>query len=383
MNKHLSQIYTASQKPVIKIIGLMSGTSLDGLDIAYCECSVDNIEVLHFQTIPYPDLFAEKLKAVQSKWDADVSAICRLNAESGRYFGDLVLEFMKEFNISREEVDVIASHGQTIFHKPDPDFSSTLQIADADHISLITSIPVISDFRQKHVAAGGEGAPLAGFLDEALFRDTEVNRILLNLGGIANLTWLPALNSGDEVITTDIGPANTLINEAMSKYFGKPFDRDGEVASSGTVHTGLQKYILLDPFFRASFPKSTGQEVFNLSLIEMLMESHGIEINPADLISTLTSVTSKSISRALDTIVCGKEFELFISGGGMYNQELMKMLKDDVEGATFRSFEALTTIPADAKEAALMAYLAFKMLQGETVSVNGKKVTLGKISLPG
>lgn len=359
----------------------MSGTSLDGLDIALCECGADSVKVQHFKTIEYDSWLRSRIAAIQSKETVSLKEVTVLNTELAHFYAGWILAALEDWGVNKEEVDLIASHGQTIYHHPTEQQTSTLQIVDGDHIAHKTGIITISDFRQKHTAAGGQGAPLAALMDERLFRHQTKHRMLLNLGGIANFTWLPSRESGGEILTSDTGPANTLINEAMQKHFDKAFDEGGKVAASGTVHSELLKYLLLEPYFRKPFPKTTGQEDFNLTLVENLMEGYQIELKSEDLVATLTKLTTKSIERAFDELIGDQKYELYASGGGVHNQTLMKSLEENLPNAKIKDFEVLG-MSADSKEAALMAFLANALVIGEQFFVNDKKVDLGKISFP-
>ncbi|MFY0684466.1 MAG: anhydro-N-acetylmuramic acid kinase [Balneola sp.] len=374
MNKQLLRLSEIAQKPQRTIVGLMSGTSLDGLDITLCKFKWKKLTLLEFKTVDYPDELRKRIRAIQSQSSVSLQEVCVLNTELAHLYAQFVLEALNEWGVESDQVDLIASHGQTIYHSPNRKMNSTLQIVDGDHIAEKTGIITISDFRQKHVAQGGEGAPLAEIIDELWFRSEEKNRLLLNLGGIANFTWLPSTESKEEVVSSDIGPANTLINEAMMKYFDKPFDENGKVASIGKVHSELLKYLLLEPFFRKPFPKTTGQEDFNLTLVEELMEGYQIELEPKDLIATLTQLTIQSITRAIDEVVGDVEFELFVSGGGLHNATIMDGLKSRLEKAELKDLNEFGFSP-DAKEAMLMAHLANEC-------VVGGEWELGKISLP-
>lgn len=391
MNKYLAKLWEISQKSDRLIIGLMSGTSLDGLDVALCKISGKgentNIEVLEFCTVGYSADMHKRILAIQSKEETQTRELTVLHSELAFWYADQVCDVLNDWNMEIDDIDLIASHGQTIYHAPsegEDQINATLQIVDGDHIAQRTGIITISDFRQKHTAAGGEGAPLAGIFDEVLFRDPTRHRFLLNLGGIANFTWLPSRESGGQAMTSDTGPANTLINEAMQKYFDQPFDEFGKVADSGTVHSELVRYVLLEPYFRKAFPKTTGQEDFRLEYIEELMKGHGIELSNEDLVASLTAITSQSISRAMDEIAGNKEFECYTSGGGIHNKTLMKDLEERNPNGVFRSFEELG-ISADAKEAVMMAYFANELVAGEGFSISGvtkENIHLGKISLP-
>ncbi|MEP2448473.1 MAG: anhydro-N-acetylmuramic acid kinase [Balneola sp.] len=373
MNKQLLRLTEIAQKPQRTIIGLMSGTSLDGLDIAMCKFKWKKPQLLNFRTVEYSQDLRNRIRAVQSQMQVNLQEVCVLHTELAHLYADLVLESLEEWGVEAHQVDLIASHGQTIYHHPNEKMNSTLQIVDGDHIAEQTGIVTISDFRQKHVAKGGEGAPLARIMDEALFRSESKHRLLLNLGGISNFTWLPSKESGEEILTSDIGPANTLINEAMKKHFNKPFDENGKVASNGNVHSGLLKYLLLEPFFRKPFPKTTGQEDFNLDLVEELMTGFKIELQPEDLVATLTHLTIQSITRAFEEVIGNKPFEIFVSGGGVHNSTVMKGLKERLVNAEFKDFEE-SGITADSKEAVLMAFLANEC-------VVGGEWELGKVSL--
>ncbi len=374
MNKQLLRLSEIAQKPQRTIIGLMSGTSLDGMDIALCKFKWKKPQLLNFRTVEYSQDLRNRIRAIQSQIQVNLQDVCVLHTELAHLYADLVLESLEEWGVEAHQVDLIASHGQTIYHHPNKKMNSTLQIVDGDHIAEKTGIITISDFRQKHVAKGGEGAPIAGIMDEALFRSETEHRLLLNLGGISNFTWLPSKKSGEEILTSDVGPANTLINEAMKKHFNKPFDENGKVASNGKVHSGLLKYLLLEPFFRKPFPKTTGQEAFNLDLVEELMTGFKIDLKPEDLIATLTHLTIQSITRAFEEVIGDKPFEMFVSGGGVHNSTVMNGLKERLANAEFKDFEE-SGITADSKEAVLMAFLANEC-------VVGGEWELGKVSLP-
>ncbi len=392
MNNYLAKLWEISQKPERLIVGLMSGTSLDGLDLCLCKISGSGseakMETIEFTTKEYSPGLRSRIQAIQSQEQIPTRELTVLHTELAGLYASYIQQVLELWDFAPEDVDLIASHGQTIYHAPDQNEDeehATLQIVEGDHIAQKTGIITISDFRQKHTAVGGEGAPLAGIFDEVLFRHQEKNRLLLNLGGIANFTWLPSKDSGKSVLTSDTGPANTLINEAMQKYFDRPFDDGGEVAASGTLHSEFVRYVLLEPYFRKAFPKTTGQEDFRLEFIENLMQGHGIELSKEDLVASLTAVTSQSISRAFDEIIGDLGFECFVSGGGVHNKTLMKDLKERNPNAEFKNFEELG-ISADAKESAMMAFFANELVAGEGFSIPGvkeEKVHLGKISLPG
>ena len=380
MNKHFKQIYELSGKPIRRVIGLMSGTSLDGLDIAYCHCSEQGLEVKEYLTVPYDEKIRSLLVSVQSKEQVPLGSLCILNTKLAHSYAAFIRIALQKWNLGHEDVDFIGSHGQTVFHFPTKERTATLQIVDGDQLAVASGLPVVSDFRQKHTAVGGEGAPLVSLMDEALFRDANIARMLLNLGGIANLSWLPSINSGSEVMSSDTGPANTLINEAMTLYFGKEYDKDGEVARQGQVNNEFVKALLCDDFFKKKFPKSTGQEIFNLGYIHHQMQSLGVNLQPKDLVATLTQFTVESVALAMKKISNTVSFEWYVSGGGLYNTMIMEGLRAYFPNSPQRNFDELG-IPSDAKEAALIAFLADGMIVGKKFLVNNREVSLGKLSL--
>ncbi|RYD88025.1 MAG: anhydro-N-acetylmuramic acid kinase, partial [Sphingobacteriales bacterium] len=322
LNHNLQKLFDIAQKKERLCIGLMSGTSLDGLDIALCRFTGSGIqtqfELLQFTTTPYPEAFKDEIKQVFAKRSADMEKLCLLNARIGSYHAELILEALKSWDIKPGEVDFIASHGQTVYHAPSRQHkqagypNSTLQISDGDHIAVKTGIFTISDFRQKHIAAGGEGAPLALYGDVLLGSKKGENRILLNMGGIANLTWLPGDQNLAEVMCTDIGPGNTLIDAACKKYFGKPYDEDAKIAFSGKVNEALLVVLLDHPFFADKLPKTTGPELFNLQYVEQAQQASGTsDIEHANLIATLSAFTGKSIADFIQANFTSDSIKLF------------------------------------------------------------------------
>src|SRR5665213_454316 len=277
LNKNLQQLVEIAQKDEKLGIGLMSGTSLDGLDIALCRFTGNGLntkfELLQFKTIAYRKDFNKEIRSVFSRRDADLEKVCLLNAFIGNFHGELVLKALAGWGIKPETVDFIASHGQTIYHAPKrlhrhsnyP--NATLQIGDGDHLAVKTGILTISDFRQKHIAAGGEGAPLALYGDVLLGSKAGENRVLLNIGGIANLTYLPADGNYANILCTDIGPGNTLTDAACREYFNIAYDEASKIAFSGKVNDTLLNNLLKHPFFDEQAPKTTGPELFNLDYV--------------------------------------------------------------------------------------------------------------------
>ncbi len=394
LNQNLQKLFAIAQK-VEKIgIGLMSGTSLDGLDIALCRFKGSGLEtefsLLKFTTIPYKEDFKKEIQSVFARKDADLEKVCLLNAFIGNFHGELVLQALAEWGIKPAAIDFIASHGQTIYHAPkrlhqQPGYpNATLQIGDGDHVAVKTGILTISDFRQKHIAVGGEGAPLALYGDVLLGSKAGENRILLNIGGIANLTFLPANGDYANVLCTDIGPGNTLIDAASRKYFNIAYDEDSKIAFSGSVNEALLKALLDHPFFQEKAPKTTGPELFNLTFVaDAQQKSNTQTITNADLVCTLSAFTAKAIADFILYNFKVDDIKIFTSGGGAKNIYVIDYLKKALSKAIITDTSSLGIDP-DAKEAILFALLGNEALCGEPVKIgDNPAVLMGKFSFAG
>lgn len=396
MNPNIQDLYDISFKPARRIIGLMSGTSFDGLDIAVCEFLGSglgtNVKVTHFITKDYSSQFKEDLKSVFAKKFANLEQITLLNAFIGNYYGELILECLNDWKISPSEIDLVASHGQTIFHAPKHQHgisgypNATLQIGDADHIAMKTGIITMADFRQKHIAAGGEGAPLAVYGDYLIFSSATENRIMLNIGGIANFTFLPSGHTTG-FFSSDVGPGNTLMDQFIQlKYPGKYYDKNAEIASSGRVNDNLLSSLLDHPFYRADFPKTTGPELFSLNYVDDAITKCGEHnICNEDIMATLALFSARGIIQAITGSVAGKgQFEIYLSGGGMYNPLLVKYIEEQF-GRKLK-FTSELGIDPDAKEAVLFALLANEAVAGGNTPYGDHPgvptVSMGKVSFP-
>jgi anhydro-N-acetylmuramic acid kinase len=399
MNNNISRIYQIANKETRLIIGLMSGTSLDGLDIALCRFTgsgIDTkIELLQFETVPYAEDFKKEIKSVFSKRIVDLEKVCILNAWIATLHADSINKCLLKWKIKQTEIDLIASHGQTIYHAPknlhglDQFPNSTLQIGDGDHIAVKTGIITVSDFRQKHVAAGGEGAPLATYGDYLIFSKKDENRTMLNIGGIANFTFLPGNLQADEVFSTDTGAGNTLMDAYVQKHFeGKYFDKDAAIAKQGTVNNHLLHALKEHSFFKQGFPKTTGPELFNLDYVDNAKQSSNtVSLSHSDTMATLNRFTADTIVDALKNCMNEKkDIIVYTSGGGMHNDLLMRNIQMQLPKIFFKNTESLGINP-DAKEALLFAVLANECICGDSVTMgksnNGiPNITMGKISFP-
>jgi anhydro-N-acetylmuramic acid kinase len=391
LNKNLRKLFSIAQKDTKLGIGLMSGTSLDGLDIALCKFTGNGtkttFKLLQFITIPYDDHFKQEVQQVFARRQADLEKVTSLNTYIGTFHAELVLQALAKWGIQPNEVDFIASHGQTIYHAPKHQHkqagygNATLQIGDGDHIAVKTGILTISDFRQKHIAAGGEGAPLALYGDVLLGSKAGEDRILLNIGGIANLTYLPADGDTTKVLCTDIGPGNTLIDAACREYFNKPYDEDSLIANAGVVDETLLDDLLHHPFFNEALPKTTGPELFNLEYVANAQQtSRSFNINKSDLVTTLSAFTGRTISNFIKTHFNIPGLKIFVSGGGARNLYVIKYLKNSLPNAEIGNTSQLG-IDADAKEAILFALLGNEALCGEPIAIgDNPAVLMGKFS---
>ncbi len=396
MNPNIQALARIAQRKERTIIGLMSGTSLDGLDVALCKISgngrATRITLSKFDTVPYTDEIKTRIREVFAKSQVNFQQLCELNAWIGRLHGNLVLRCLKKWKIKSSSVDIIASHGQTVFHSPKAitagaSIDSTFQAGDGDHVAVTTGIITLSDFRQKHIAAGGEGAPLAVYGDYLLFSKKGEDRIMLNIGGIGNFTYLPGSLDASKVFVTDTGPGNTLIDQAVQKYRpGMHYDKDSNIAKSGKVNSKLLEALAADKFFNLPFPKTTGPELFNLNYLDRAMEqTQTISLALEDLLATLTRFSAETIASAIKRVVKSRKAQIYLSGGGAHNPLMVEDIKMLLPNLEFHEMGELG-ISGDAKEAVLFAVLANESLVGGKLDFGRRSkvptVSMGKISFP-
>ena len=403
MNPSIKKLAAIAKKESRKIIGLMSGTSLDGLDIALCTISGSGrdttVNTERFTTKTYRDEIKNMLKQISSVEDVKLREVCYQHTLLGTLHARMILEALNEWIVEPGEIDCIASHGQTIYHLPARDITderrpvnSTLQIGDGDQIAAITGILTISDFRQKHTAHGGEGAPMAALVDRWMFADEHEYRILLNIGGIGNFTTLPPKNTGNSAsFTTDTGPGNTLIDKLTQKWYEKPYDADADIARSGAIHEDLLYEMLRDEWFSGSGSKSTGPEYFSVEWVQKKVSNIGLvfeRLKPKDLIATVTELSAVTIAKSIaGQTGAGSQAVIYVSGGGAHNPQLMQRLSELLPDIAVKNFSDLGYNP-DAKEAVIFAVLANEMLAGEGFEFDSdteekQKLNFGKISFPG
>ncbi|MBI4553704.1 MAG: anhydro-N-acetylmuramic acid kinase [Candidatus Latescibacteria bacterium] len=382
------------------IIGLMSGTSADGISAALIrlrEPDDDRLTVSleAFETTPFPDGFRERVMEVSDPERGRVDLICRMNALVGELFAHAAFAVVQAAGIGMQEVDLIGSHGQTIHHLPDrvTEFGvttgATLQIGDPSIIAQRTGVVTVGDFRPADIACGGQGAPLVPYVDHLLFRSTTRAIGLLNLGGIANITVLPAGATPDDVTAFDTGPGNMVIDAVAQALTGAPMDEDGRLAQSGTVCEPLVRLMLTHPFFDRPPPKSTGREVFGQPFSQSLLrEGRRMGLSTPDLLATATALTVRSIAESYRRFIEPKTrlHELIISGGGVKNRCLVAGLRADVHPIPVVTVDE-RGVSSDAKECVAFAVLANETVSGRPGNLPGatgarRRAILGKICLP-
>ncbi|MBF0540159.1 MAG: anhydro-N-acetylmuramic acid kinase [Nitrospirae bacterium] len=374
-------------KDLYKIIGLMSGTSHDGLDAALVNINpLKNnrlkIKLIHHIHIPYDAALRNR---IHNAFNGTTEQICRLNFELGEVFSQGVLSIIKESNVSYKEIDCVSSHGQTIYHIPPSETTTgcTLQIGESSIIAQRTGIPVISDFRTADMAVGGQGAPLVPMADYILFGKKDKTSAVLNIGGMANVTIVS--DTIDKIIAFDTGPGNSLIDEVIRLYSNGEilFDNNGEIAQKGKPEKQLLDTLLSNQYFKKSPPKSTGRELFGLDYAkEILLNNIPIE----DIICTLTHLTAITI---VDAISPYNPDEIIVTGGGVYNSYLIELMTNGFREKGIKSINKITKygIPPEAKEAvsfAVLGYLTLNHMTGNVPSATGanKSVILGKFTFP-
>jgi anhydro-N-acetylmuramic acid kinase len=391
-------------KPKSMIVaGVMSGTSADGVDVALCRISSDagntpRIKLIGSSSFPYTKQLRTAVLAAMDTTAISAAEMSRLHWRLGEVYADAIEVTAKNFDA---RIDLIGCHGQTIYHQGSStkylgkSVRCTWQIGEASVLAERLHAPVVSDFRPADLAAGGQGAPLVPILDYVMFRSQKLNRVLQNLGGIANMTAIPAAAPSEDVMAFDTGPANVVIDGCMAKLFGKSFDRNGATARRGTIHRAVIRKLMELRYFSAPPPKSYGREEFGGAFVDRFIAlCRKTGAKNVDIVATATALTSESILNAYRRFVwphLGQHApmaltEYVVAGGGAKNTTLMDMLRFGLEplGVKVRFMEELG-IPAQAKEGvafALMAWLTWNNRPGNIPSATGasRPIVLGKVT---
>ena len=392
------------------VAGVMSGTSADGINVALVrieggfrdasvalpaggqECPPYIVRLIGHAEYPYPRRVRAAVLGAMNASRACVADLARLNFLLAELYAEAVLATQHKF---RAPAELVGCHGQTLYHQGDVapylgrKLAVTWQTGEGAVIAARVGVPVVSDFRPADMAAGGKGAPLVPFLDFLLYRDARVGRIVQNIGGIANLTAIPAGASAEQVIAFDTGPGNMVMDALMTKYFGKEYDRAGKIAASGKVLEKVVARILRETYFRRQPPKTAGREEFGREFVQNFIKLCG-RTDKSDIVATATALTSRSIADAVRRLLTSEANyrEFVVSGGGVKNATLMTMLRAELGplGLQLRSSDDFG-LPAEAKEAAafaLLAYQTWNRLPSNVPAATGAKrpAVLGKICYP-
>lgn len=392
----MDSLIILSGKKKKNVIGLMSGTSADGIDAVLVELkdsgAKTKIRQTAFHTFPYDSKLKEFILRNSNSETARLDDIARLNILLGELFADAANRIIHKAGLKNTDIDIIGSHGQTIHHLPErkkffgKQISATLQIGDPTVIAKRTGIITVGDFRVADVAVGGSGAPLVPYFDYLMFRSAKHNRGLLNIGGIANITIIPKRAELKDIFAFDTGPGNMLIDGLMRRLFNKPFDEYGKTAFGGKLNPGLLRWLSSDNYFRKNPPKSTGREHFGEVLLDKIIKRYK-NIPPEDYITTVTELTALTVYESYLKFVKRKIRldEIIVSGGGVHNIYLMHALQRYFCSVKVKAVESVG-YSSDAKEAVCFAVLANETISGNPANVvkatGAKKQTiLGKICL--
>jgi anhydro-N-acetylmuramic acid kinase len=379
-------------------LGIMSGTSADGIDVALVRVAGRKASLEHFAVFPFPRRVQKAILELGEGRPVTTREISQLNFLLGEIFANAALAACKKFRVAPSQIDVIGSHGQTVFHQGVPvpfngqRIASTLQIGEPSVIAARTGITTVGDFRPADMAVGGQGAPLVPFVDFLLYRHPRIGRVALNIGGIANVTVIPAGANLEDVFAFDTGPGNMVI-DALVRHFTrgrKRFDRNAELAAKGKLLPGLLQTLLRDKYLSKLPPKTTGREQYGEGYLRgLLFHREARHVNPEDVVRTATILTALSILDAFHHFIGPKAKigELIVSGGGAHNPLLMAQLESGLNGVRVREAGELG-VPGDAKEAFAFAVLACETLRERPANVPGatgaiKAVVLGKVCYAG
>lgn len=373
---------------LVYAIGLMSGTSLDGVDAALVEINGINeetkVNLIEFSTLPIPVELTKKIRNSFSIDTSNSALISSLNVELGYLFAETALKVCEQVQINIDEIEFIASHGQTIYHIPVETAeykASTLQIGEAAVIAEETGRTIISDFRPRDMATGGQGAPIVPYSEYVLYRHIQRTRLLQNIGGIGNVTVIPETAEIDDLIAFDTGPGNMIINELCYHFYNEPYDVDGKYASVGKINGKLLDEWMNHPYISRTPPKTTGREEFGSQFVEKYLEKYTLQ--PDDWLATATMFTAQSIAQSITPYVTEKT-DLVIGGGGSHNATLVKMISEALPGVNVIRQEDLGN-SSDAKEAIAMVILGNQTLHRQPSNVPSatgadRSVILGNIT---
>lgn len=350
-------------------IGLMSGTSADAIDAVLVDFGTHPLQLVAHHSLAFDRSTRATIQHLAHPGTNEIDRMGALDTFLGERFAEASLQLLQSTGAQPAQIAAIGSHGQTLRHRP-PDGQNTpfsLQVGDPNIIAQRTGITTVADFRRRDLAAGGQGAPLVPAFHSACFASTQHHRAIVNIGGIANLTWLD--RQGTRVIGFDTGPGNGLMDAWINRGLGKPYDESGAWAASGTADPTLLQRLLTHPYFDKPAPKSTGPEEFHLDWLNRELDQLHQELKPEDVQATLLSLTAHSIARSVTTMAEGQPAEVFLCGGGAYNRELQARLQDQLGSHhPVDSTQALGLNP-EWVEATAFAWLARRTIKGMTGNV--------------
>ena len=392
MNRSIGKL---ASKKRLRVAGLMSGTSADGVDAAVVDVTGQRVDLVAFDVLAYRPALRRAVLALCRPDSARLEDICHYNHVLGEVFAEALVQLCRSSGVALDSIDLIGSHGQTIFHQPQgrrhrgKTVRSTLQIGEPSVIAQRTGITTVADFRPRDMAAGGQGAPLVPYADFMLFRDRRRSRAVQNIGGIANVTLLPRRSRLEDVMAFDTGPGNMVIDGVMRILTAgkRHYDRNGALAAKGRIDETLLSELLRHPFLRRRPPKSTGREEFGQAYCHALCRrARKRRLSDSDTVATATALTAASIAGAYHRFLPEMPDEMVLAGGGAHNTTLVRMLRDRLGDITMRCTDAFR-ISVDAREAVAFALLAVAAIRGianNVPSATGatEPVILGKI-VPG
>jgi anhydro-N-acetylmuramic acid kinase len=333
-------------------LGMISGTSVDGVDAVICRFGARECEVVAAQTFAYPPAIERRIQQLIGRGQGSLAEIGAIDVAVGRFFADCAVALIKAASLRPDEIEAIGHHGQTIWHQPDPPEAFSWQLGDPNSVAVITGIDTVADLRGQDMAVGGQGAPIVPAFHQWLFASDDSTRVILNLGGIANLTLLAP---GRDVLGFDTGPANTLLDAWTRRCLDRPFDDGGQWAASGRPDEALLNVLLDEPYFAMPAPKSTGRERFNETWLKQKLATIDRQVSEENVAATLVEFSARTVSDAIATLGLGR-YELVACGGGARNATLMRRISD------LAGQEAVSTadfgLDPDWVEAAAMAWLA-------------------------
>lgn len=346
-------------------IGLMSGTSADGVDAALIETEADNIKLVDFLETELPQTLKQDLLSLNQNTFISLENLSRLHKQVADCFITASQVILQRNAIKADDVTAIGSHGQTIFHAPE--IPMTLQIGHPAFIAKQTGITTVGDFRVDDMALGGQGAPFAPAFHQALFQKSQPCCVV-NIGGIANISHLPGLDKG-ATVGWDTGPGNALMDEICQTKFKAAYDKNGALAQQGKVHAELLQQLMTHPYFKAPSPKSTGRDLFNMNWVESVIQYNQIQLNDHDLLATLTDLTAATIAEQIEPLIKQPGLAIWIVGGGAYNPYLISRIQHYLPQCKVASSQKLDINPS-AVEAMLCGWLAKQRLENRAVKLS-------------